>query len=226
MRWLIVLGVVFASVVAILIGLGSLGFQIVLFTIPGPVPSPSPITDTTAKRNEQDASSVQPTNISPPLIADYGQPGQWLTFNQNYQSPNERNFRFKYPSVLEVKDADSGSVWIKKNDYVYLTVEERASPSRYYSTKEFDETISEDEKFRAYYFAVESIFKDFPELTFERIALRKNDFLYKITSEHTVTTYMGEIDGHGIEIIDLNVLPQDVLLDIIWSIEFRSSGAF
>ena len=57
-------------------------------------------------------------------------------------------------------------------------------------------------------------------LKFERVDLDIDLILYKVTADKS-NYYLGEITGHGVEIVDTRKLPEEVVLDIIRSIEFK-----
>lgn len=150
------------------------------------------------------------------VTENFGSPENWIYFNQNYQSSSDRKFRFKYPPVLELRNVDSAEVRLKKNDKLYLTIEETFPLTEF----TIGNSQTQDEKFVAYYFDKRRIYRDFPDLEFERINLGENAFLYKVVLDYG-DYYLGEINEHGIEIVDYKKLPGDVVHSIIKSIEFK-----
>lgn len=180
------------------------------------IPTPS----TTKRMGYEKAVSLThgtpiPTQIkeSKETIENFGSPDNWLYFNRDYQN-QYRRFRFKYPAVLEVIDIDSGEIQLKKNKEFCLTIDEA------FPLTEFYKGNTPDEKFKEYYFYKEHISGNYPELTFERIDLGENAFLYKVILGHS-DIYLGEINRYGIEIVDHKKLPEDIVLEIIRSTEFK-----
>lgn len=214
-RQLIESGIVLTALVATTIGAIFVRHS---KNIPRTITSPSqvPVTNAVIGDNEhgETVSQTPKSKTLTPATDNYGSPEEWLVFNPDYQSSDDKRFRFKYPPDLELVDIDSGRVWLKKNNESYLTIEEA------FPLTEFPKGDTPDEKFKAYYFYRKNIYKDYPELVFSRIDFSENTFLYKVALTHG-SHYLGEINGHGIDLVDYERLPEVVVYKIIQTIEFR-----
>lgn len=163
------------------------------------------------------------------LTEDFGSSENWPIFNQSYQS-QYRDFRFKHPPGFEVQDVGSSHAWIRKDGDFYLGVDEisNLTSSSYAGSPE--------EQFKAYYSGEKKLRNYIPDLTnFNRIHLGKNKIFYSITEDEQDwyfdyvyyadppiwDSYLGVIDNHVVEIVDLYKFPKEIVYDIIRSIEFK-----
>ena len=140
---------------------------------------------------------------------DFGDPENWLFFNENYTSPL-RIFRFRHPPVFEVVDLDSSMVWLYKDNKKFLGIEknyiiEGSTLDDYKKNYEFDKTNND----------------------LDKLDLGRGEFFYRVKtydeySKRERYNYSGLIDGHVISILrPTEDIPEDVLVNIIQSIELE-----
>jgi hypothetical protein len=175
-------------------------------------------------------NAISPTiQVLTQINKDFGSPDQWLIFNEDYQS-RYRRFRFKHPPTFTVSDRDSALAWLSEDGELLVGIDENpligASSNR---------TAQENHaQLERYYSHQKRLNKKLPELNAtKRIDFDENKFVYKFTqadekspgqqvAQHDEWNhYIGIIAGRGIDIYDLKKLPEDVVLEIIQSIEFK-----
>lgn len=153
---------------------------------------------------------------------DFGDPATWLFFNRDYREPG-RGSRFRYPPGFELTEDDSSlNVWIDRNDKNYLVIGEQEWSIPIWITPQEDYRTPNDQ-LQAYFSYYRSHgAEDFlPDLaTLERIDLGENIFVYK-SPENGSTTYIGMVGWGGIEVTDFEIFSEEVVYNIIRSIEFK-----
>lgn len=153
----------------------------------------------------------------------------WPFFNQDYQSLY-RDFRFRYPPTFEIVDRDNDYVWLRKGNVFYLGIDRNV----YLDVAQSSTSAETFEFYYAYRKRQEPALPDLSKV--ERIDLGRNRFVYKFSENRdtmffghpslfplldTWNRYFGIIDGKGIDIFDPKMLPEDVVYEIIRSIEFK-----
>ncbi len=142
----------------------------------------------------------------------------WQWFNQYFNQNPERKFRFRYPSIFSISNVDSGSVTLLIDNKDYLHISEY---NNNYPGDNFEE------KYIKAYTLQNGKQPDYTILDFD------NFIVYK-TTETTGNTcglesfnkngwncYLGEINGKGFMFIELITIPENIILNILESIEFN-----
>lgn len=164
------------------------------------------------------------TSIPPKSKAQQSQ--YWVYYNETYNQG--RNFRFRYPSELQIHDIDSGKVWLKRNENDPNLGEIGLEEIFPFTEFQIGNPTSQDDKFRKFYVDLKSMYGDTingGSIHFTRIDLTQGVFFYKVFEkgvEHSLDRYIGIVQGKGIELIDYQQIPEQVVLGILRSIEFQS----
>ncbi len=180
------------------------------------------------KQADEPVPSPLPTKIPTPTTLEVlGNQLNWVYFNQNYQSPY-RKFRFKYPDIFEIRDWESSNVWLMKDNRDYLGIDQE------YYLDLFDGRSPEEQI--AYYYEIKKQQNPKnPNLSQgKKIELEENILLYKFTDKEEKTTpgqtiggydtwihYEGIVDGKGIDVYNIQNLSEELVLEIIKTIDFK-----
>lgn len=157
----------------------------------------------------------------------YSNEKTWLYFNKNYQETIKRKFRFKYPSVFEITNNDSGAVGLMKNSTGFLMLEDS------FSFANFNKGSTLDEKFVYFYLYLNKLSEnEYKKVKFDKSFI-ENKSIYKISLDspgYCGGGFYGSEDWHcimiddkgkGLSIAQLKPIPTGIFEKIINSVELQ-----
>lgn len=152
---------------------------------------------------------------------DFGDPATWPFFNRNYRE-SKRGFRFRYPPGFGIEDVKGEKLWIQRNGTSYLSMDYLdVSIPNWVTPQEEHRTPDDVLKTHFSYYRSHGAADFLPDLaTLERIDLAEDIFVYKSLTEYD-TEYFGMVGWVGIYVSDLGMFPEEAVLNIIRSIEFK-----
>lgn len=158
------------------------------------------------------------------VLPDFSNKNEWLSFNTDFNTIPERNFRFKYPKYFILDNQDSGSVWLSTKRISYLSIEQTGS-FKYASGDTYDLKLTN-------YFS-QFNYSPVQHNNFTQIMNNEKIITYKFTVKNEAgcgggvydypvwNCYISAIGDKGLSIAELKPVPEELIKDIINTVEFK-----